>query len=175
MEMRDLIDLFYECPDELGSWEEVSRDVVPQPFRNLLVHDGHMTETIEAHYGERVDVDVLSVVDEGPHYARKILLRRQSDAKVVQFGIVRLDPQSLPERSMCLIRQQVVPLGRILVDHEVMRRVQVDALWRIAPGIDLQQLLKIGPDTPLYGRTAVIFCNHQPAIQLLEIPLAMVR
>ena len=50
----------------------------------------HMTVTVEEFHHSPVDV-VLAKKTVLPHYARKILLSRQTDGRVVQFGIVRLN------------------------------------------------------------------------------------
>ena len=65
----------------------------------------------------------------------------------------------------------------MLIDHNVLREVQFDALWRVQPGPDLCRLFGLSaqpagkntePQT-VYGRTALIYCNGEPAIELLEI------
>ena len=41
-------------------FEFVSADDVPPPYHGLLVHEHHMTVTVEAHHGDRVNVQVLA-------------------------------------------------------------------------------------------------------------------
>jgi chorismate-pyruvate lyase len=106
---------------------------------------------------------------EDPYYARKILLRRQSDGRVVQFGIMRVDFRFLGDVVRREIESQSTPLGRILIRHNVLREVELFKLWRVAPGEDLCRSFQCAVDEPTYGRTALIHCNRQPAIELLEI------
>ena len=47
-----------------------------------------MTVTVEAHHGSLVDVKVLERKRDGDSYARKILLAKQTDGRIVQFGLV---------------------------------------------------------------------------------------
>ncbi len=49
-----------------------------------------MTVTVEKHHGCMVDVEIMQERREDPFYSREILLRRQTDHRVVQYGIVRL-------------------------------------------------------------------------------------
>src|SRR5687767_1782568 len=87
-ELPDLYSLFatgVPPPHEL-----LAPDAVPEPYRRLLVHDHHMTVTVEAFYGSRVDVRVLERRRDGDLYSRKILLVLQSDGRVVQSGVVRI-------------------------------------------------------------------------------------
>src|SRR2546421_10210646 len=65
-------------------------EALPEPYRGLLVHNHHMTVTVEAFYGSLVDVRVLERLHDGDTYARKILLALQSDGRIVQSGIVRI-------------------------------------------------------------------------------------
>jgi chorismate-pyruvate lyase len=128
-----------------------------------------MTVTVERYHNCPVDVEVLATQLTDQHYARKILLRRQSDRAVVQFGIVRLDFAFVSEEIRRQIESQEIPLGRILINHNVLRDVHLLQLWKVTPGVDLQRLFGLPTPVPSYGRTAVIDCDGQPAIELLEI------
>src|SRR5215472_18038235 len=88
--LRTLWNLF-PPGDDLPEFAFVRADEVPPPYHDLLVHEHHMTVTVEAHHGDLVDVRILERRHEGNSYARKILLTLQQSGKVVQFGIVRVD------------------------------------------------------------------------------------
>src|ERR1700733_11657519 len=86
----DLCSLFHLFPPEpyLRNFDVVSSTDVPPPYHDLLVHEHHMTVTVEAHHGSLVDVKVLERRRDGDAYARKILLATQADGRIVQFGLV---------------------------------------------------------------------------------------
>src|SRR6516162_58215 len=112
--LRELYRLFDTgTADDLPEYEFVAADEVPAPYQGLLVHDKHMTVTVEAYHGDRVNVRVLARRHVGNDYARKILLTLAKSGRVVQFGImrVRLDLCD-PEVRETIIAAQV-PLGRI--------------------------------------------------------------
>ena len=67
------------------------------------------------------------------------------------------------------IESQSTPLGRILIEHNVLREIELVALWRVNPGPDLCQLFGLSEPENVYGRTAIIHCNGSPAVELLEI------
>ena len=96
-ELQALCNLFYASLEELGQFSEVDASEMPDTARKLLWHDEHMTETVEAFHGTPVDVSVLEMNKTPTHYARRILLNRKTDGKVVQFGIVRLSVDSLAD------------------------------------------------------------------------------
>jgi chorismate-pyruvate lyase len=168
-ELATLVGLFYERPDELGRFDQVSAREMPQPYRQLLAHEHHMTVTVERFNEDPVTVQVLESKSQGNHYSRRILLQLQSDSRVVQFGIERLNFDYLSTDVRQEIESRSAPLGRILIQHNVLREIELLALWRVAPGADLCRLFGTEPDEITYGRTAIIHCNGEPAVELLEI------
>src|SRR5438067_12126946 len=91
-----LYNLFPRSPDRPEA-AEISAGAVPQPYHRLLVHNHHMTVTVEEFYRSPVDVQVLNCRRSGNEYARKILLTAQSAGQVVQFGMVRINLGVCPE------------------------------------------------------------------------------
>ncbi len=168
-DVDELLGLFYDDPTQAGTLEAIPPDEIPAPFRALLVHDEHMTVTVEAFHDSPVDVRVLEVKNKSPSYARKIVLTRQSDGQVVQFGIVRLDPRVLPDEVRTQIESQRIPLGRVLIDHQVLREVQLIGTFRVQAGPDMAHCMGLPLGTVLYGRTARILLDGHPAVELLEI------
>jgi chorismate-pyruvate lyase len=168
-ELLALVDLFYPAPDELGTFDEVSSADMPAEFKRLLAHDQHMTVTVEHFHRTPANVKVLEARRTGQYYSRRILLTRQSDERVVQFGIVRLDFEQLSPEVQRRIESRSTPLGRILIEHNVLREIELVALWRVNPGPDLCQLFGLAEPEITYGRTAIIHCNGSPAVELLEI------
>jgi chorismate-pyruvate lyase len=168
-DLQELVSLFYAAPEEMGGCEEVTGDSLPDSYRTLLDHNAHMTVTVEAFHKSLIDVEVLAVNKDDGQYSRKILLKRQVDGKVVQFGIVRLQFDYLSDEVRDEIISQKIPLGRVLIQHNVLREVQLVSLWKIEPGAEILQLFNKQPGDIVYGRTALIYCNGEPAVELLEI------
>lgn len=164
-----LVALFYARTEDLARFDEVESQSLARDYRMLLAHDGHMTVTVERFHNGPVDVQVLDSQLTGEHYARKILLTRQSDGAVVQFGIMRLDFSCVTAAVRREVESQSTPLGRILIQHNVLREVHLTKLWRVTAGPDLSKLLAMPQNEVTYGRTAVIHCNGEPAVELLEI------
>lgn len=167
--MEELIGLFYQQPARLGQFTEVSVPDMPAGYAELLAHEHHMTVTVERYHNSPVDVQVLRKVKTPTHYARLILLRRQSDQQVVQFGIVRLVLGLLSEPVRREIESEQTPLGRVLIQHDVLRRVRLFDLWSVMPGEDMCGWFNLPRPVKTFGRTAIIDCDGEPAIELLEI------
>ena len=138
--------------------------------RELLVHTHHMTVTLEQAHGQPVHLEVLEVKREGEDYARKLILRAGEGGPVVLAGIMRFRLEFVrPEVREAIIKART-PLGRILIENDVLRRIETVAFLRFPLDNSFGELLGLGEtDGFTYGRIALIFCDGEPAVELLEI------
>ncbi len=164
-----LATLFFSDLHELGRFEPSTVDRLPPDYRTLLAHTDHMTVALEAFHKAPVAVRALAEWRDDASYARCSLLSRQTDGAVVQFGIMRIWLADLPVAAQEEITSKRSPLGRVLIQHNVLREVELITLWRIAPGPVLREHLQVSGKTPIYGRTAQILVAERPTVQLLEI------
>jgi chorismate-pyruvate lyase len=174
-DLESLVRLFHDSLDALGSFEEVDAGDVPAPYDRLLAHHGHMTETVESFHGSPVDVRVLATNRVGSRYAREILLVRRRDGAIVQYGIMRVNFDFLSEEVQREILLENCPLGRILIEHNVHRRVQLCRLFRVQCGPRLARGFELAGPAATYGRTARIECDGQGAIELVEIVAPVIQ
>jgi hypothetical protein len=148
---------------------EVSPEQVPEPFHWLLVHKNHMTKVLEAQYGHPMELDVVKHHLEDDLYTRKIILRPQGTDVIVEVGIVRLNFRFMTREVRDEILKRETPLGAILIRHKVLRKVQ--PRWYLKFPANAPLLAAAGATFPhtTYGRIGTIYCNHEPAIEVLEI------
>ena len=92
----------------------------------------------------------------------KICLKKQTDDQIVQYGIVQLNFNHLDRAVQDEIVSQERPLGRILIENDVMRRVKLLSLYQIRASEYLKSRLQCDCES-VFGRTAIIFCNDEPA------------
>ena len=164
-----LATLFFSDLAEVGRFEPSSVDNLPHHYRTLLAHNEHMTVALESFHKSPVSVEALAEWRDEASYARCSLLSRQSDGAVVQFGIMRIWLADLPADTQDEIASKRSPLGRILIEHNLLREVELITLWQIDPGSALRQHLGVNGKSPIYGRTAQILVDERPTVQLLEI------
>lgn len=164
-----LASLFYDDLTELGRFVPVTPSDMPPDFRALLAHNEHMTVTLERVSRGSVAVRALSEWRDEGSYARTSLLTRQTDGAILQFGIMRIWLDDLPAEVRDAITVQRQPLGRVLVDHNLLREVELITLWRIAPGPALQRHLPALNGQEIFGRSAQILVDERPTVQMLEI------
>jgi hypothetical protein len=158
-------------PDFAPQCEIVQPDEIPFPQDQLLVHHDHMTVELQRHHGSPVQVHVLDEHLDGDLYTRKInLTPRDEPDKVVEWGIVRLDFRYMTPAVRDEILRKQMPLGAILIKHDVLRRIKPRFFLRFPPGGPVLRLFGDNQTAqPAYGRIGTIYCNEEPAIELLEI------
>jgi chorismate-pyruvate lyase len=165
------VDLFRWFPplSDLPAVEFLSAADVPEPFHGLLCHEHHMTVTVEAYQGDTVNVRPLAVRQRDPFYARKIILTTRGSGKVVLFGIVRVNLDFTTATVRAAILEGEIPFGRILIQNNVMRRIEPTAYMKVEPGPAQQAWFLLDKPQPMYGRLAYIHCDGQPAVELFEV------
>ncbi|MCE9556386.1 MAG: hypothetical protein K8T91_23810 [Planctomycetes bacterium] len=164
-----LLALFHPSAQSLGRCTLVKSEEMPASYRPLLDHQEHMTVAVEAFHESLVSVQVLATHITPTHYAREILLRRQTDQVVVQYGIMRVSLGCLNPEVRGEIESQRRPLGRILVRHNVLRTIHVHGLWRVEPAAELCRHFGLDRPQTTYGRTAGIDLDGTPSVEVLEI------
>jgi chorismate-pyruvate lyase len=144
----------------------VTPDQLSLVAHRLLVHQGHMTEVLEAHHAGRARLTVLEDRLDNDVYWRKILL--EIHGKLVEYGMVRIFLQYVPKHAAEEILARKIPLGRVLINHDVLRRVEPRWYVHVAAE-ELKKFFGIAPPTlSAFGRISIIHCNGQPAIELFE-------
>jgi chorismate-pyruvate lyase len=169
MTLESLYAEFPESAHGCPSVEMIPGPEMPEPYRSLLVHTHHMTVTVERFYGDLVDVEVDEVTRFGDRYARKIFLRLQQSQRVVQFGIVSIQLPMLNAVVRAEILAGEIPLGRVLIQHDVLREVQPVGYFRVILNEALARRMNMTLGSVSYGRLGVITTDGQPAIRVAEI------
>lgn len=167
--MESLARPYYEPLGELGQATPIGPESLDAPNHSLLAHSGHMTTTLESFHDSLVDVHVVAEIRSNEVYQRHSILTRQSDGRVVQSGIMKIALVGLPGPVRDQIAGGDCPLGRILIANNVLREVELLALWRFNTGPTLARELSVDPSAAVYGRSARILVEKRPAVELLEI------
>ena len=173
-ELTQLTSLFPTAEPLFQRVEYIPSSTTPEPYKRLLVHDHHMTLAMEEQHGGPVEVRVHGTKYVGDQYSRKITLARRADegpnaGHVVQFDLVRFNFAYVTDAVREEIVSQQTPLGRVLINHNVLRHIDLGAILRFEAGPELARLLEMPEGAETFGRLATIFCNSRPAVDLLEV------
>lgn len=154
----------------------VQPNEIPFPQDQLLVHHQHMTVVLEKHHGAPVEVRVLEEHLDGDIYTRKIGLVPRGAAAVVEWGIVKMDFQYMAPVVRDAILAKRLPLGAVLIKYNVLRRVKPRWFLRLPADGPILGLFDHSPAAGgggdpqnVFGRIGTIYCNEEPAIEVVEI------
>jgi len=159
----------FENEEWIAHCEPVESGAIPEAVRALLVHHRHMTATLNANFGEPVALKVLEHREDEEYYRRKILLTVDNGQRVVEFGLVRLDLQVLPDEARADVIARERPLGEIFSRYDVLTRVEPRWYLRFDARSPIVQCFGPRPPDEAFGRLGVIYCDHRPAVELLEV------
>lgn len=169
-----LYNLFPDSPDRSHA-VEVAPDDLPESYHRLLVHNHHMTITVEQFYRSTVDVRVLNCRRVGNEYARKILLATHDTGRIVQFGLVRINLGVCSEAVRNEILEGQTPLGRVLIQHNMLRRIEPVAFLRVSLSSTMAGWFGVEQGTTTFGRLGVIYTGDRPVVEVLEILAPIAR
>lgn len=177
-----LTDLFPKAGFQAADMEIVGADEMPEPYRGLLAHSHHMTVTLETFHGSEVRLIVDERRSEGNVYARALRLTAGDRGRVVLAGLMRFQMTRCTELVRREILQERVPLGKILIEHCALRKIEPVGYLRIAPGTGIARIFGLdgagdaaieaaggAPFAFAWGRLATISCNLRPVVELLEV------
>lgn len=140
----------------LPSIERVEGPAIPQPYRDLLVHQRDMTPTLEAFHGEPVRLRVVSRDTSSGILFREIVLVSSESAEPVEFGAIRIRLDGFGKSAQELIVEGLVPLGTILKRENIPHRSDPQRYFRVEPDQVVAQALELEGREPLYGRQNLI-------------------
>jgi chorismate-pyruvate lyase len=147
------LDLFYaEAGLTLPPIQRIEGLTLPQPQRQLLVHNYDMTPTLEAFYRQTIHIRVLGRRRVGGEYHREVVLHLDETEEPVEFGANRILLRHFPEEAQRLILLEREPLGHILRDFGVTHTCEPNAFLKVASDALINQALGLRGVHVLYGR-----------------------
>jgi chorismate-pyruvate lyase len=165
--LHSLCDWFFEDRLSMEGCTPIAAEALPPAHRELLVHQEHMTKRLARYHGAAVDLIVLHHQRSDPIYSRNILLQLAGTEHIVEFGVVRMDLNCMSEAVRTGVLAGEIPLGAILIENEVMRRIEPK--WYFRFDADAPMAAHFDNPGDVYGRVGIIHCDGRPAIELLEV------
>ncbi|XAM00195.1 hypothetical protein OT109_02160 [Phycisphaeraceae bacterium D3-23] len=129
----------------------IEAEELTPPYRSLLAHDRDMTGTLEAFFGQPMNLRVRVRKLEGDALLRQVTLVGADDGRLAEFGAIRIDLSCFDGVARGLVIDGRIPLGRILREHGVAYISNPSAYLKVTPGPILNEALQVSGG-PLYGR-----------------------
>jgi chorismate-pyruvate lyase len=170
-EAFDPLSVFYAWNHRpIPRFDLLEPDAVPQPYRELLVHNRDMTPRLEAFHGARVHIEPIHVLYENQAYTREVILRLDGSAWPVEYGAVRIHLSRLPEEVSEEVRVARRPLGTILGEAGLPRVSRPVRYLRVHPDETIRGTLHIGKADVVYARqNRILNADGDPLAEVLEI------
>ncbi len=165
------LDEFYlQAGLDLPLIEQKNAEELPEPYRQLLVHERDMTSTLESFHNETIALKVMSRKQRGDHYYREVILVRSRDQKPVEFGAIKINLNLFPPGARRQILEENAPLGRILHEYGIADSSRPKAYLRFKPDAFMQTALQAAKSEWLYGRRNTLLDPQiRPLAEIVEI------
>ena len=165
------LDDFYDHAGRtLPQIEVVQGAAVPEPYQQLLVHDGDMTPTLEKFYGSAIHLEVLRRERRDSFYFREVVLLTDDLDKRVEFGAIKIFLDLFPIGARNDILAERLPLGTILAKYRIEHTSRPKGFLRIQSDDFINLALGITGKHVLYGRRNTLSNPEgHPIAEIVEI------
>lgn len=150
--------------------EVVPGPSLPEPCRQLLVHDGDMTPTLEAFYNATIYIEVLRSEVRNSYYYREVVLLTEGRNQRVEFGAIKISLERLPLAARKDILAERLPFGTVLAKHRIGHTSRPKAFLKIQSDDFINQSLGVSGSPVLYGRRNTLSnLAQEPLAEIVEI------
>lgn len=153
--IQPLVDCYRAKGMAVPSIETLPGDVLPEPYRSLLVHERDMTSTLEEFHGGKVRLRVLNQSRNHETYVREVVLVAEPSRKAVEYGAIRIRLHAFPSNIQAAILKGDRPLGAILNDSAISYVSRPKSFVRVSPDASMTRALGLTGTSALFGR-----CNE---------------
>jgi chorismate-pyruvate lyase len=147
----------------------IAPDEIPHPYRGLLSHRSDMTQTLERHYGGRINIRALSTSHRGRWYMRRVLLVQEYSGRPVEMGAIRIALDVFSARVRAEILKGHLPLGRIMRDAALDYHSRPRAFFEITPNSDMMGVFWMREPRALYGRQTEVTLGGSKFGDIVEV------
>lgn len=175
---RPAADLFFPL-DEFYSSEgrslppidQIDGAQMPQPYRQLLVHQGDMTPTLEKFHGSRISLRLFDKrLGADGWLSRRVALLLDKTGEPVEFGAIRINLNLFSKEAQQHILEGKRPLGTILNEDGIKHSSRPVAFLRVQSDDLINQTLSLTKSQTLYGRRNVLYNErNEPLAEVVEI------
>jgi len=153
------LDEFYSADHRpLPHIEAIDGERMPEPYKQLLVHKGDMTPTLERFHSGRISLQLFDkrLGDDG-WFSRRVALVMDDTGKRVEFGAIRINLNLFSEEAKQHILDGKRPLGTILNEDGIAHSSRPVAFLRVMSDDLINETLGLTKPHTLYGRRNVLY------------------
>lgn len=147
-------------PEQFPSIRIIDPGLIPDPQRHLLVHDSDMTTTLERFHGGLIELQVLRCWWSEMALLRQVVLLLSDTHRPVEFGAIRIDLSSIPDKPRQVILENRIPFGAILKRYLIDHESHPAAFLAVEPDDLMMEALQMKEHAVLYGRCNTLLSPH---------------
>ena len=170
-EIAHPLDEFYaNARQPMPAWQSIDAEEIPEPYKQLLVHESDMTSTLEHFHEQPIHLRVLNRRQRDNAYTREVVLELDGTDAPVEFGAIKIYLASFPAVARDRILEAHWPLGRILREFKLPYASRPKAFLRIASDRLISGALQLNGTHRLYGRSNRLSDSQgNPLADIVEI------
>jgi len=143
---------------------------LPEPDRELLVHDVDMTSVLERHHGTRIELRVLASEQSDGILARQVVLVSESAGQPFEFGAIEIHLDVFDPESRRRVVEGRRPLGAILRESGMVYASRPTAFIQMTSDDVVNRALNLSAPYRLFGRCNLLHTNSKtPIAEVVEI------
>ena len=143
---------------------------MPEPYRGLLVHSSDMTPTLENFFGQSMRLSLLVSEQQDYSYLREVVLKSATDARPVEYGVIRIYLDHLPPAARNRVLEEQRPLGNILQTEAIPHLSWPQDFFKIQSDSHLGHVMYLSEPCMLYGRRNVLLYGSRRLLaEVIEI------
>jgi chorismate-pyruvate lyase len=154
----------------LPVFARVEPEQIPEPARQLLVHDKDMTSRLEAYHKRKIHIRVAARLTRGQEYFREVALELDGTLEPVEFGAIKINLDLFPVEAREEILSETRPLGRILHHCHIEFSSRPSAYFRLASDDFIGGVLHLTGAHLLFARRNTLLDTwERPLAEIVEI------
>lgn len=144
---------------------------LPEPYRQLLAHEGDMTSRLENYYRSSIRINRLRSSNDGKNYFREVILHTsETTPRAVEYGAIEIQFAQLPEFAKDEVIAGEMPLGAILNQGRIPYSCSLRGFFNVVPDNSIKEVFSIDLSDHLFGRSNTIETRTGETIaQIVEI------
>ena len=132
-------------------------EALPEPYRELLVHEQDMTSTLQRYHRESLHLQVLERRLNEPVLERRVVLVGSRSGRRLEFGAIRIRLDRFPRQARREVLEGRRPLGTILSEHSVPYVSRPEAFLQLQSDAEMERVLQLpAAGRLLYGRSNLL-------------------
>ena len=149
-------------------FQEIESQELPEPYKELLAHEGDMTSRLENAYRSSIRVNMLRSSNDGKNYYREVILQTSdSPSRAVEYGAIEIQLSHLPD----FAKEEVIvgekPLGGILNEGRIPYGCELRGFFKISPDSSIKEAFAMETPVELFGRSNRIKARSGDTIAMI--------